>query len=490
MNVNSCATRSCHIHVLRRPGDVRWNVSASKLPCPSRTARFLFSRPIIDGYCWRSVAWMPKQARATGANARFAHCDQVQKLDTAPESKAQWDVHKITRSLLQYQQDRGPRERSTASPQISEAMGDATNLVQVKVKEKAKNIAPSTVRLFPLFLAITFFCQCTQSPTQIIFLVLQSSYCSFPTSLPIIVHSNDNGKSSFVPLSLSQFCHLLLVPYLLHSLTSLRLLFYTFIPCSTHKSPPCPNTYSRLLTLVVTILTMTMTRGPDITSGRLYAAANMRRFKPTALIASDSPIYDDIIHVEPEQDHQHHSSHNWCSGHQSDSNKVQDGVRTSSPTKLSPDFTAGKSWCEMSHDLRTKNIGDYLSSLMKSPSLDDEQKLAILTSFPPSVLGAVYERHIATNGPPRIPASPASSPTFYGPSEETYLPLTKDAMASPNPSAPPPIYPAYVGHFTTSEQARRYRKRARLPPKSHALDVERVRRYGRKSRPNLTARQG
>jgi hypothetical protein len=184
---------------------------------------------------------MQKQARATGANARFAHCDQVQKLDTAPESKAQWDVHKITRSLLQYQQYRGPRERSTASPQISEVMGDATNLVQVRVKEKAKNIAPFAVRLFPLFPDITFFCQCTQSPYQIIFLILQSSYCFFPTSLPIIVHCNDNGKPSFVPLSLSQFCHLPLVPYLLHSLISLRLLFNTFIPCSKSQVSTLPQ---------------------------------------------------------------------------------------------------------------------------------------------------------------------------------------------------------------------------------------------------------
>ncbi|KAF2034437.1 hypothetical protein EK21DRAFT_49483, partial [Setomelanomma holmii] len=46
-------------------------------------------------------------------------------------------------------------------------------------------------------------------------------------------------------------------------------------------------------------------------------------------------------------------------------------------------------------------------------------------------------------------------------------------------SAPTPIYPAYAGRFTTSEQARQHRKRSRVPPKSQAPDIERVKRYGR-----------
>lgn len=136
----------------------------------------------------------------------------------------------------------------------------------------------------------------------------------------------------------------------------------------------------------------------------------------------------------------------------------------------------------------TKQTGDLLSELMKTPSLSSEQKIAILTSFPPSVLDAVYAWQVATSGPLRISAPQNVSRSHFEDSEEAYTPLRMGAVPSPQqPSATQPIYPKYVGYFSTSEQARRFRKRARLPPKAQAPDVERVRRYGRKSICNFTA---
>lgn len=224
-----------------------------------------------------------------------------------------------------------------------------------------------------------------------------------------------------------------------------------------------------------------MTRGLETTTSRGCKPTNTHRFESAALTTSHPPIYDNTAHVAYENDPQHNINRNWGNGYHSYDDRVhQDEIHTQPSSVPTHDVKAGEAWCNKSTELRTKNIGDHLSELMKSPSLSDAQKLAILTSFPPAALVAVYERHIATKGPLRISASPTFSHAFHGPNEDTYLPLKMYAVSSPDPSAPPPLYPKYVGYFTTSEQARRYRKRARIPPKAHAPDVERVRRFGRK----------
>ncbi|KAH7381655.1 hypothetical protein BKA66DRAFT_389337, partial [Pyrenochaeta sp. MPI-SDFR-AT-0127] len=64
--------------------------------------------------------------------------------------------------------------------------------------------------------------------------------------------------------------------------------------------------------------------------------------------------------------------------------------------------------------------------------------------------------------------------------EGNYLPLDHDnKVSTPDLDAPPPIYPVYVGHFRTAQDAKAHRKRTRIAPKSHALDIERVKCYGR-----------
>jgi len=61
------------------------------------------------------------------------------------------------------------------------------------------------------------------------------------------------------------------------------------------------------------------------------------------------------------------------------------------------------------------------------------------------------------------------------------IPIEFQAL-EPDPEYPPfqPIYPAFSGRFKTGAAARAYRKRARVPKKGPAPDVERVKKYGRK----------
>ncbi|KAF1365741.1 hypothetical protein EJ07DRAFT_85031, partial [Lizonia empirigonia] len=49
----------------------------------------------------------------------------------------------------------------------------------------------------------------------------------------------------------------------------------------------------------------------------------------------------------------------------------------------------------------------------------------------------------------------------------------------PEPSPPTTIYQAYSSHFRTSADAKAYRRRPRLQPKSQATDVKRVKQFGR-----------
>jgi hypothetical protein len=202
----------------------------------------------------------------------------------------------------------------------------------------------------------------------------------------------------------------------------------------------------------------------------------------TGFVSSD---HDNTIRKEPWKNLPDYRNHGHRNEYRPNSGTVPGDLQDPPPYVASYDSTTSETWC---HELETQDTVGHLSVLMNSPTLDDKQKFAILTSFPPSVLGEAYERHIAAHGPLQIPGSTRYPRTFEGPSEETYLPLVEHAVQSPDPTAPPPIYPKYAGHFRTSEQARRYRKRARLPPKAQAPDVERVQRYGRKSSYNLINR--
>ena len=118
--------------------------------------------------------------------------------------------------------------------------------------------------------------------------------------------------------------------------------------------------------------------------------------------------------------------------------------------------------------------------LMNSPSLDNEQKLAILKQCPHPVLNRLYEQHMAAHGLRQPSTARTSLPKTNDLNEENYQPLITDNEPSPAANAPRPIYPAYAGHFMGAQDAKMYRKRIRIAPKAHAPDVERVKRYGRK----------
>jgi len=133
------------------------------------------------------------------------------------------------------------------------------------------------------------------------------------------------------------------------------------------------------------------------------------------------------------------------------------------------------------------DLHSEVSTVLRSSSLDDDQKLAFLVSLTPEKLNRLYEYNMAYYGLSRRHSAPGALSAPEAPmsvpgelSEGTYQPLVRYTVPCPAPNAPRPIYGAYVGHFSTSEEAKRHRKRIRVPPKSQAADVERVKRYGRK----------
>jgi hypothetical protein len=153
-----------------------------------------------------------------------------------------------------------------------------------------------------------------------------------------------------------------------------------------------------------------------------------------------------------------------------------------------------------------QDIRKHLTAILIKPSLNESEKLKIVRSFPAPVLDDIYLQVKPREGPflpspsppptsaPRSRSAPSRSvpasehtlspPAYYasepGLTEANYLPLIEHDESSTDPSAPAPLYPAYAGHFQSAEHARRHRKRSRMPPKSGAPDVDRVKRYGRK----------
>lgn len=174
------------------------------------------------------------------------------------------------------------------------------------------------------------------------------------------------------------------------------------------------------------------------------------------------------------------------------------------------------------------------------PGLEQEKKFMLLEKLPEVVLDGVYAEHMAVSGlkvgvcgveedsgrqsaggqqdfgkpsgrlpsgrQPPIPQphpvvkkskvgvpfvqqpfvpSPASVAASLSPqpdmlTEQTYKPLVNISEFDTDPKGLQPIYPAYAGTFTTSKDAKDFRKRMRVPPKNLATDLERVKRYGRK----------
>jgi hypothetical protein len=101
----------------------------------------------------------------------------------------------------------------------------------------------------------------------------------------------------------------------------------------------------------------------------------------------------------------------------------------------------------------------------------------------PSAMPDAISSAIPVVAPSAIPvAGPAATPSGTL-NENNYTPVAWEPQPALDPNAPPPpppLYPAYSGRFQSGSTARAYRKRNRIAPKSHASDVERVKRYGRK----------
>jgi hypothetical protein len=167
--------------------------------------------------------------------------------------------------------------------------------------------------------------------------------------------------------------------------------------------------------------------------------------------------------------------------------------------------TETTTWSPNTLDLKSRKVIEQLPAMANSNLLSHEQKLEILSRCSHSVLDDTYSRHVAYFGLPQPPAAMTlesnipdvvEQDTFFGlpqvPAaiimeshepdvleQDTYVPVIDVQEPSGDPNAPPPIYPPYAGRFITSEQARLHRKRTRVPPKSDATDIDRVKRYGR-----------
>jgi hypothetical protein len=106
--------------------------------------------------------------------------------------------------------------------------------------------------------------------------------------------------------------------------------------------------------------------------------------------------------------------------------------------------------------------------------------MTVLCSFPPHILHTAHTLYSM----PRVAHVPLPSPD--GLTEENYVPGIENEMLEPVPDAPLSAHPPFQGLFSTRQQAMRHRKRVRVLPKNKATDVDRVKRFGRKS-PHLNS---
>jgi hypothetical protein len=125
---------------------------------------------------------------------------------------------------------------------------------------------------------------------------------------------------------------------------------------------------------------------------------------------------------------------------------------------------------------------DYVCvvELMNSETYTHDQKLEFLESHATSQLDKWYGEHMTSLGFQRVTMAYTIPSATDNVTEDTYLPLDPDNEAPVDPQAPPPLYPAYTGHFQSAQAASTYRKRTRVAPKSNASDIDRVKCYGRK----------
>ncbi|KAI4929734.1 uncharacterized protein J4E92_005400 [Alternaria infectoria] len=129
-----------------------------------------------------------------------------------------------------------------------------------------------------------------------------------------------------------------------------------------------------------------------------------------------------------------------------------------------------------------------------SGELSPAQQAAAIAALSGKKKNAVYQDLMRSFGfQPAKPRAPVPEGAL---TEDNYLPIPWEPeidedgyeiipiefdAPEPDPSDPQPIYPAFSGRFKTGAAARAYRKRARVPKKGPAPDVERVKKYGRKS---------
>ena len=131
-----------------------------------------------------------------------------------------------------------------------------------------------------------------------------------------------------------------------------------------------------------------------------------------------------------------------------------------------------------------------------SGELSPAQQVKAVAALTAKKKDAVYQDLMRSFGfQPAKPRAPVPEGAL---TEDNYLPIPWEPeidedgyeiipiefqAPEPDPEYPPfePIYPAFSGRFKTGAAARAYRKRARVAKKGPAPDVERVKKYGRKS---------
>ncbi|KAI4637477.1 hypothetical protein J4E83_000293 [Alternaria metachromatica] len=129
-----------------------------------------------------------------------------------------------------------------------------------------------------------------------------------------------------------------------------------------------------------------------------------------------------------------------------------------------------------------------------SGELSPAQQVKAVAALSAKKKNAVYQDLMRSFGfQPAKPRAPVPEGAL---TEDNYLPIPWEPEVDedgyeiipiefqalePDPEYPPfqPIYPAFSGRFKTGAAARAYRKRARVPKKGPAPDVERVKKYGR-----------
>lgn len=103
-------------------------------------------------------------------------------------------------------------------------------------------------------------------------------------------------------------------------------------------------------------------------------------------------------------------------------------------------------------------------SVAPSEAASEDSAVSLTHSLDDAGFVALRNKHV-------LPSAPLTT--------SSYTPLPSVLAAEPEPAPPTTIYQAYSSHFRTSADAKAYRRRPRLQPKSQATDVKRVKQFGR-----------